>query len=181
MNKKAALEMSVQSIVIFIITFIVVGLLIALITGMFDQITPSVNRLMGVELDVPPPTSDKPVVIDGGKLFLTTRGTQEIIFGMYNTGAVITTGELVFRIEQCTDWTGQVGTTLLPTFQARYPVPTGGIASGEVVIFQTFVKENGMSKGDFTCTIGVHSVATGVVLPNPSIPIVSAPFLLNIK
>jgi len=81
MNKKAALEMSVQSIVIFIITFIVVGLLIALITSMFENIEDS----LGI-IETPPtvtPTANKPLAVSGDKLVLRTNRETRVVFGVY--------------------------------------------------------------------------------------------------
>jgi hypothetical protein len=93
MNNKAALEMSVQSIVIFIITFIVVGLLIALITTMFENIEDN----LGI-IETPPtvnPTASKPIAVSGDKLVLRTNRETPVVFGVY-LSEPIGQGELLY-------------------------------------------------------------------------------------
>ena len=82
MNRKAALEMSVQSIVTFVLTFIVLGIVIALIIGMFDTIEERIPSIVDRPTQVNP-TASRPIDVQGGSVLLRRHRESSVMFGVY--------------------------------------------------------------------------------------------------
>ena len=169
MNKKAALEMSVQSIVIFVITFIVVGLLIGLITSMFQNIEDN----LGI-IETPPtvnPTPSKPIAVPGDKIVLRTNRETPVVFGVYLSDS-IEAGDLLYVdiIRRDNDnWVGMtVGASGLDgqcvgfsptngviTFATNYGPATTNLLAGQTLGIRAQVK-SASAIGTYTCFMRVH-------------------------
>ncbi|MFT4309583.1 MAG: hypothetical protein ACMXYL_03795 [Candidatus Woesearchaeota archaeon] len=166
MNKKAALEMSVQSIVIFVITFIVVGLLIALIVSMFETIEDN----LGI-IETPPqvtPSANKPLAVAGDKLVLRTNRDTTSVFGVYLSAPVEMGNILTVEIVQqdtssppvwipgnCTGF----GTNATLVFASRSePAPTN-LSAGQTMGIRGLVRTSS-PPGTYTCFMRVQDSRT---------------------
>ncbi len=166
--KKAALQMSVQSIIVFVLAFIVLGILIALIQGMFDPLKTQIKRLpLNVDLGVEP-TVDKPIVVENGDLKLEYGKPSPIRFALYYAGKDLNgdnaedtllsnDGEsyITFKITRCKGF-GNVlfedDSPKLPEVQGEYFLDYD-IKPGDSIALETNVKENRMDRGEYTCRI----------------------------
>ncbi len=173
--KKAALQMSVQSIIVFVLAFIVLGILIALIQGMFDPLKTQIKRLpLSVDLGVEP-TVDKPIVVENGDLKLDYGKDSPIRFALYYNGKDLdgdgaedplsSDGEnayITFEITRCKGF-GNVlysnensnGNSKLPEVQGEYFLDRD-IKPGDSIQLETNIKENRMNRGSYTCRIEAH-------------------------
>jgi len=166
MNKKAALEMSVQSIVIFVLTFIVVGLIITLIVSLFDSLPPP-------DVIMPPlsanPSQSKPLAVPGDLIILRTNKAERADFGIYlssnlNMGETLTL-EIVRK--QGEDWVqgtceGFDGASATLQFTSKStPAPTN-MNAGEVMGIRLPIKTTAIP-GTYTCFMNVRNEAGEVL------------------
>ncbi len=166
--KKAALQMSVQSIIVFVLAFIVLGILIALIQGMFDPLKTQIKRLpLSVDLGVEP-TVDKPIVVENGDLKLDYSKASPIRFALYYSGKDLdgdgnedslssNDGDafITFKINRCKGFGNvlfQGDSSKLPEVQGEYFLDSD-IKPGDSVVLETNIKENRMDRGEYTCRI----------------------------
>ena len=168
MNNKAALEMSVQSIVIFVITFIVVGLLIGLIVRMFETIEDN----LGI-IETPPqvtPSANKPLAVAGDKLVLRTNRETTAVFGVYlsapvEMGDILTVG-IVERTTGADPWipgncTGFTNNATLVFASRSEPAPTN-LNAGQTMGIRGLVRTDS-PPGTYTCFMRVQNSTDGVL------------------
>ena len=171
--KKAALQMSVQSIIVFVLAFIVLGILIALIQGMFDPLKTQIKRLpLSVDLGVEP-TVDRPIVVENGDLKLDYGKPSPIRFALYYNGIDLDgddaedslTSEdmnafISFKITRCKGFGKSLydssnNPQKLPEIQGEYFLDKE-IKPGDSIVLETNIKENRMDRGDYTCRIEAY-------------------------
>lgn len=85
MNKKGALELSVNAIVILIIALVILGLILAFVTGKFKALS---NMLTGTDDTTPKATPDFPIQLPGGanSLVLAKNEKKPMVISVYNGG-----------------------------------------------------------------------------------------------
>ena len=180
MNRRAALEMSVQSIVVFVLAFIVMGLIIGVINAMFTQISDQVSLIPspGVELGGNP-TAERPLLVQNGELNIPRGRQASAFFGIYYTleddaglGDTWTLGG-----GECQ---GFGSTSFNLEIQRTTFTVDRNITFGDVLKFQTNVRVPQATptvRGDsFTCSLNVTKTA-----PTPGTsPFAYGTFIVNI-
>ena len=162
MDRKAALQMSVQSIVTFVLAFIVMGLLIGVIQVMFSQIEGQVELIPspGVELGGRP-TADRPFLVQNGEIVLRKGQSRNVYFGVYNTlERDVKIGDpWIFDVVGCVGF--EPGDD--PDFEVQASVyfHERSIQQGDVITFQTVVRSdnNAVVRGSkYTCYGAVYDL-----------------------
>ncbi len=84
MNKKGALEISVNAIVILIIALAVLGLIIGFAVSKFRETSEQINT----REDTPEATAQQPITLPDGRdtLQLSKAGSNTLAIGVYNSG-----------------------------------------------------------------------------------------------
>ena len=188
MNRRAALEMSVQSIVIFVLAFIVMGLIIGVINAMFGQITDQVELIPspGVELGGNP-TADRPLLVQNGEVNMPIRGETSAFFGIfYNKDEDATQGQR-WKLEAGDDGNGRNACQGFNSIEKNLQIQRTTfvvdrtITYGDIVKFQTNMKlenyDNLQRGNSLTCDIRVVRVMSG----GPDEPIAFGSFIMNIN
>ena len=177
MNKRAALELSVQSIVVFVLAFIVMGLIIGVIQMMFGQITDQVSLIPtpGVELGGNP-TADRPLLVQNGEVNIPRGRETSAFFGIYYTlEQDAELGEL-WELNIPDECSGFDGDVTLQIQRDRFRVDRN-VTLGDVLKFQTNVQIedwSGIQRQDsFTCELEVTK-------DGASSPFAYGTFILNI-
>jgi len=85
-NKKGALALSINAIVILIIAITMLGLALGFTRGMFGKISTQIEEKVSEEPEPPIPTVSDPITMSRESI-VTTAGEDEIIkIGVYNPG-----------------------------------------------------------------------------------------------
>lgn len=91
MNKKGALELSINAIVILIIAITMLGLGLGFVRGMFGKASGQFDELTGAEPEPPIPSSSNPVTLSREVLIVSAGSMVALKVGFYNpTGSGIT-------------------------------------------------------------------------------------------
>lgn len=159
--------MSLQSIMVFILAFIVMGILIGVINSIFDPVRENVGDLgqltkldSGTSFAIEP-TRSKPVVIDGQTVVIDPLGDKDVRLGVYygaETPLESQSGEasISFDIPTCRyrDDAGDYQQTSAPSLQAIWFFNIGeDIQPGETVKFEGTLQEEGAGFGTYSCVI----------------------------
>lgn len=204
MNRKAALQMSLQSIMVFILAFIVMGILIAVINAIFDPVREGVEALTITEIETGTTWGREPsrlesVVIGTQTVTLRPLQTRTVDVGVYNRLQHTLVGDedgnrtLQFEILRCRDFDGELVHDNLPALAATREILEGqDIRPGEVRKYSAQIRDEGLDPGErYTCTIAVnYHVEVPNVADNPidvdlgadqKIRIGAAEFVLHIE
>lgn len=158
--------MSVQSIIVFVLAFIVLGILIALIQGMFDPLKTQIKRLpLSVDLGVEP-TVDRPIVVENGELKIDYGRESPARFAFYYDGDnTKKDGALVFKIVSCENFDigllsiydeekKDLALKRLPEILGRLTFTENSpLKPGDSLALDTLVKENKLDRGNYLCTM----------------------------
>ena len=87
MDKKGALELSINAIVILIIAITMLGLGLGFVRGMFGKASGQFEELTGAEPEPPAPSSSNPVTLSREVVIANSDEKVAIKVGFYNTGA----------------------------------------------------------------------------------------------
>lgn len=148
MNAKGSLELSIQTIVIIVIAFVVLGLGLSLTTNIFKGLQDEIPGVFSVlDLDTKP-TTDNPITLSE-IIEINRKKTKTMKVGFYNRGDG-TAVNVVLTIKQCLKAGNElVAFDTLPTLTSistNVPVSEG---KGYSVIFS----ENGLPAGQYICEI----------------------------
>jgi len=84
MNKKAAIELSVTTIIILIIAVVVLGLILGFLQNMLGQAAKPLEEKMGEEPDPAVPDGDEPITVSRGNI-IKGAGDEEVLkVSVYN-------------------------------------------------------------------------------------------------
>lgn len=154
MNRRAALQMSVQSIVVFVLAFIVMGLLIGVIHTIFGQISNQTALIQqpGVDLGAQP-SQNEPFIVQNGEVTINKGKDTKVYFGFYNTGDNLPLGATVKLILNKTGLTqngvtnpppigcqGFGGSPWSPDIQANQAVLKTALPNGAITKYQTIMR-----------------------------------------
>jgi hypothetical protein len=165
LNRKASLEIGVNTIVILVIAMVLLGLGVGFIKGLFAKAGGTIDIIDPSGLQNPPTASD-PIRISPGNFNMKQGGSQSVVVGIYNK--VVSTQKVVLNISACNRDGNIVPGAELPVFQAI----SGEIPSGEGRGFKVMIRGlNSSSGGDITPGSWLCSIqATGVNLATPPVP-----------
>ena len=162
LSKRASLDLSVNSIVVMVIAFVVLGLILSFTRGIFSFGQGQLNQIVNVVDLAEKPTSENPIV--PRSMSLETIAGQKVSMGFYNTGSTAVTGvELEFGKCIGTPEDGTVlGDGIKPSLSM---ISTGSVGASKSVGITALVDNKGkLPKGDFVC-----SIQTKGTTPNPAI------------
>jgi hypothetical protein len=151
MNKKGALELSVNMIVIIVIAFVVLGLALVLTKMIFQKTTeqiPDVFNIVDIEIK---PTSEYPITGISENLELNRKEEKELKLGFYNKGEE-TAVNAGFVIKQCIKGSNEkVGAEISPTIISIFT----DVPAGEPKGYKVILKDNGLPLGNYICELAV--------------------------
>lgn len=112
MDKKGALELSVNAIVILIIAISMLGLGLGFVRGMFGKTSGQFEELIGAEQDPPTPTGSDPITLSKERVITSPKSPIVVKVGVYNP-----TGD---------EWSAIGGGGTLPTMTCLTPFHAAG-------------------------------------------------------
>jgi len=159
LNKKAALELGISTIVILVIAMVVIAGAITFIRGFFNQGTTELTKVFDINDFSLQPTSEKPVIFAEGDSFSLKRNNKVTIkIGLYNKMSADRTFTVTFN--QCTS----IGTGYS---QGNTPVPKISvlqqtISPGEGRVFNAIVEgkdatDTPLDAGTYICSLQASS------------------------
>jgi len=150
-NKKGDLALSVNAIVIVVISFVVLGLALTLTRSIFKfagERAESVIPLTELEAK---PTPENPITISD-TVAITRNGKQTLSVGYYNKNDY-SAENAKFFIVFCDDERGQpVDNEKRPTIASPYQT----VKASEAKAYKIILTEKGLESGVYICTAIVH-------------------------
>jgi hypothetical protein len=156
LNKKAALNLSVQAIVILVIAFVVLGLALTLTRYVFKiGMSKAGEAIDIIELESKP-SPDNPITIPG-KVTIGIKDTKELKIGVYNAKGLQFTNA-VLAISDCikAGANASVSSDILPSLTTISQ--TIGISESKG--YGAILSENGLTAGNYICTLKVTDGTT---------------------
>ena len=101
MNKKGALELSINAIVILIIAITMLGLGLGFVRGMFGKISTQVEEQVASEPEPPIPTSDNPITMSRESIVTKANEDEIIKISVFAPGAAIASGNIDATASDC--------------------------------------------------------------------------------
>ena len=165
-SRKASLDLSVNSIVVMVIAFVVLGLILTFTRGIFSFGQGQLSQIQNVVDLAEKPDSGNPIV--PRSMNLETIAGQKISMGFYNTGSTsLNSVELEFKDCIGTKSDGGSFTGSSATIPVLSMIKTGAVgASKSVGITALINNKDKLPKGDYVC-----SVQTKGSTPNPAISV----------
>ena len=147
MNKKAALNLGISTVVVLVIAMVVIGAGVSFIRTFFGAGTDSLlGAFEGVDDFGVQPDRSRPLVIDGGAIRVSQTGSTIVRVGYYNSDP----GPLDVLIE-AGSCTGGLNATIESLDQKIQPSSAGG--------FQVdFSHEGGLGGNTYICTISAKEL-----------------------
>jgi len=84
MNKKAAIELSVTTIIILIIAVVVLGLILGFLQNMLGQASKPLEEKMGEEPEPAVPNGDEPITVSRSNIITDAGGEEVLKIAVYN-------------------------------------------------------------------------------------------------
>jgi hypothetical protein len=154
LNKKAALNLSVQAIVILVIAFVVLGLALTLTRYIFGVAQEKAGSAIDIIELESKPTSDNPITIPK-KVIIAKGDSREMDIGVYNTKDTPYTSATL-GISRCIRTVGderEVETEDLPSMVTVEQT----IESSDSAAYRAYLTENNvLSAGNYICIIAVY-------------------------
>jgi len=164
-NKKAALNLSVQAIVILVIAFVVLGLALTLTRYIFGTAQEKAGRAIDIIELESKPTSDNPITIP--KKVIIAKGTsKEMDIGVYNIKDTPYTSATL-GISRCIKTVGaaderEIATEDLPSMVTVEQT----IESSDSAAYRAYLTENDkLSAGNYICIIAVYDSTSTTTEP----------------
>ncbi|MBI2665485.1 hypothetical protein HYX12_02600 [Candidatus Woesearchaeota archaeon] len=152
MNKKGDLSLSITAIVVIVIAFVVLGLGLTLTRTIFKGAQEKLPEAFAVTQLEAEPTSENPITLQQ-TIEIGREQEKTMTIGFYNKGENTAT-KATFTITSCVR--GGVEVETLPTVDSISQDVSPSSAKGYSVI----LKENGLTAGQYICTMAVCSDST---------------------
>jgi hypothetical protein len=158
LNKKAALSLSVEAIVILVIAFVVLGLALTLTRYIFGAAQEKAGSALDIIELESKPTPDNPITIQ--RTVTISRGDSiPMDIGVYNTKG-IPYSNATLGIASCTS----TGATPAPVTNPPTIVTIAQtIKQSEIAGYRAFLTENGLDTGNYICILNVYNLGTNDV------------------
>jgi hypothetical protein len=181
-NKKGALELGVNAIVVLIIALTVLGIAIAFIIGAFSQVKAKFTEAIGQDPFSQPADTNTPIKFLTEDLSFKAGTTQQLVMSVYNNGAnsgaaTQTRWIVLVDLSSCRDISGTTITDPAdPTNKPMIQISPGGfdVPWGQAKPIKTFVYVAKVPPGEYTCqfwagpTADESTLATTSSPPSPS-------------
>jgi hypothetical protein len=160
-NKKGALDLSVNSIIVFVLAFAMLAV------GLFFTNYVRTKMLEGTEgmVDITklenPPDSINPITLPSDEISLKRMTVKKINIGFYNKGSS-TIEQATFSISSCIDNANNEVTDKLPSLSAL----AGKVPPSEGKGYKVQLTEKGLPGGQtYICTIVAHQKGADLAVP----------------
>ena len=157
MNKKGALELSVNAIVILIIALTILGLVLGFAVSKFRGLSSELT----LSQDTPEATAQVPIQFPGGtsELTLSKTAKTKMAVSIYNSGtAAIDTSGSVYKLD-CAGPTSGVDEAKI-TFDAVGSVPAGSIGTSSMLVGV----DPSVAVGSYSCILQIGDVSRSISL-----------------
>ena|SRR3989338_7407402 len=157
MNKKAALELSVNAIIIFVLAFAMLGVGLTVTNMLSKKVEEGVGIIDVTELVIDEPSSQDPITLPN-KIDLPRGKQTELQVGYYNTNAGTATSATM-GIAKCLDSENVlVPAENLPTVvSSAEDVPASDSSGYKIVIRENDI----LNAGTYVCTMVVYNGDSG--------------------
>ena len=143
MNKKGALELGINTVVILVIAIILIGGGIAFITNIGNKLTENVDNIPDELLPVKP-TSSEPLALSAEEVSIKKGGSEQLTVGVYNTGST-PADDVIITSDSCTgENSGKLTIQSIPT-----TIESGATAGYKVILKTT----DSIDEGVIICNI----------------------------
>ncbi len=148
MNRKASLEIGVNTIVILVIAMVLLGLGIGFIRGLFDQAGDLPGLIDTDQFDTPP-TAQEPIRLTPSSIEIKRGESKEVKVGIYNKGD--TADDFTVEIPACT---GPDDSDDKPMVQALDAAIEPGESKGfKVIVTADTAADEAMETGKYICKL----------------------------
>ncbi len=153
MNKKAALELSVNAIIIFVLAFAMLGVGLTVTNMLSKKVEEGVGIIDVTELVIDEPSSQDPITLPN-KIDLRRGKQAELQVGYYNTASDMAFSATM-GIAKCLD----TETTLVPTENLPTVVSSSeDVAASDSSGYKIVIRENSvLDAGTYVCTMVVYN------------------------
>ncbi|MCK5025730.1 MAG: hypothetical protein KAS15_04015 [Nanoarchaeota archaeon] len=165
MKKKGALELSVNSIVVMVIAFIVLGLILTFTYRIFSAGGDQVKDIFTMSKFSTPPDAENPIFFPE-EIDIKSKAVEKIEVGFYNRNSY-TAKNAIFGIHSCKDQAGNDivtsgeyddGINKLP----RITSSSQSLEGSEGIGFKIMLIENGLPSGtNYICNLIVYNEEIG--------------------
>lgn len=160
MQKKGALELSLQSIIVFILAIIVLAALVVAIRGIIGKIQPPPTGPDVNNLGRTPASANTPLTIgpQGDSIDVSSyKKSQSFAFEFFNTGSTVT-DKMNLKFDKCYGSRGQVNSLESVMKVSSIVLLTSPLNRGDLLSDQNFrIDTNGIEKGSYDCIIGIYN------------------------
>ncbi|MBW2966655.1 hypothetical protein KY342_06140 [Candidatus Woesearchaeota archaeon] len=162
-NKKAALNLSVQAIVILVIAFVVLGLALTLTRYIFGVAQEKAGRAIDIIELESKPTSDNPITIPK-KVIIAKGDSKEMDIGVYNIKDTPYTSATL-GIIRCIRTIGEDREVVEEDLPSMVTVEQT-IESSDSAAYRAYLTENDkLTAGNYICIIAVYDSIAGSAEP----------------
>ncbi|MBW2982491.1 hypothetical protein KY343_06435 [Candidatus Woesearchaeota archaeon] len=155
-DKKAALALSVQAIVILVIAFVVLGLALTLTRFIFKTAQEKAGGAIDIIELESKPTSDNPITVPA-RVTISRKDSVPLDIGVYNT-AEGNYDNATLAIKQCTS-----ASTGLPVNETPSLVTIAQtVGQSDSKAFRAYLTENGLATGNYICILKVYNLQSSL-------------------
>ncbi len=160
-NKKAALELSVNAIVILIIAIVMLALGLGFVRTLFGGATEKIGDLIDQEIDPVQPTSNNPLEFSRDRIQLAPGKSAVFKYSYYNTN---TTDQINLHTSiNCNGITSTTGVDIQPPAQKV-------VQAGDIVTSIVLVKaEKSVDQDTYLCQLELYSMFSTTPPTNQSL------------
>ncbi len=155
MNKKGALSLSVNAIIVFVLAFAMLGVGLTVTNLLSEKVTGGIANLPTDELVIQQPSSTDPITLPQN-IDLKRNGEEKLQFGFYNknptTASLATVG-----IVECKYSTG-TGTGALTAEEIPLILSTSqDVDASDAAGYLIAIQDQGLSAGTYVCTLVIYN------------------------
>jgi hypothetical protein len=154
MNKKGALSLSVNAIIVFVLAFAMLGVGLTVTNLLSEKVTGGIANLPTDELVIQQPSSTDPITLPQN-IDLKRNGQEKLQFGFYNknpTSALYATVGIVECKFSSDGETGSVEALSLPLVLST----SQDIEASEAAGYLIAIQDQGLTAGTYVCTLVIY-------------------------
>ncbi|MFT4261567.1 MAG: hypothetical protein ACMXX9_04010 [Candidatus Woesearchaeota archaeon] len=151
MNKKAALNLGISTVVVLVIAMVLIGAGVSFIRSVFSDV-PMPGDIIDPATLSNPPTRERPLIIDGSTIRVGQTGGESVVrVGVYNSQAS-TANDVQITASSCEGMNPEIRSI-------KQSIP-GSSAAAFQIIFKT---ESNTSAGTYICNIEAKDNASNLL------------------
>ena len=156
MEKKAALSLSVNAIIVFVLAFAMLGVGLTVTSLLSEKVTSGIGNLPTDELVIQQPSSTDPITLPNN-VDLKRKGEEKIQFAYYNKGQA-TAYAATIGIATC-KYSGTEGQSSLTELELPLVLSSAqDVPASESVGYLAAIQDSyGLSAGTYVCTLIIYN------------------------